>query len=65
MHVHRWSDALTGDLHQSEFAERQDVMASTIALHDLCHVFVELLIVLSAVHIDEINDDDAAHIPEP
>ena len=64
VHVHCWTDALSGDLHESELAQRQDVVAGTVALHDLCHVFVELLVVFRAVHVDEIDHDDATHIAQ-
>ena len=60
-YVHDGTDALTRYLHEAEFAQRQDVMTSSVALHQLAHVFVELLTVLGRLHIDEINNDDEAY----
>ena len=48
----------------SELAQWKDVVTGTVALHDLRHVFVEFLVVLGTVHVDEIDDDDASHVPE-
>ena len=64
MHVHSRTDTLSCDLHETEFAQWQDVVACTVTLHDLCHVFVELLVVLGTVHVDEIDNDDATHVSQ-
>ena len=45
-YIHGWTYALAGDLHQSEFAERQNVVLGSVFLHVLAHTFVELLPVL-------------------
>ena len=63
-HFHDGAHALTGDLHQAELAQRQDVVAGAVALHVFYHAFVELLAVLGEVHVDEVHDDDAAHIAQ-
>ena len=63
-YVHDGTDALTRYLHEAEFAQRQDVMTGTVALHQLAHVFVELLTVLGRLHVDEIDNDDAAHVAQ-
>lgn len=56
--------AVTGNLHETEFAERQDVVTGTVALHELFHAVVELLPVVGIVHVDVVDDDDAAHIAQ-
>ena len=62
--THSWAYTLTGDLHESEFRQRQDVMACSVFLHVLTHALVEQLTVLGQFHVDKVDDDDAAHIPE-
>ena len=39
-------------------------MASSVALHQLAHVLIELLTVFCQLHIDEIDDDNAAHVSQ-
>ena len=56
---------VTGNLHESELAERQYVVSGSVALHELFHAVVELLPVLGIVHVDVVDDDDAAHIAQP
>ena len=64
VYFHDGSHALACDLHQSEFAQGQDVVAGPVALHILYHAFVEFLSVLGDVHINEVHDDDASHISQ-
>ena len=40
-------------------------MACTVFLHVLAHSLIEQLPVLRQVHVYEIHNDDASHIPEP
>ena len=40
-------------------------MACAVALHVLDHSFVELLSVFCQCHVDEVDDDDAAHVSQP
>ena len=62
IHVHGRADALTGDLHQTELAERQNIMFCTVFLHVLTHAFVEFLPVFSKIHINEVDNDDSSHV---
>ena len=64
VHVHGRAYTLAGNLHESEFAERQDVVLGTVFLHVLAHAFVEFLPVLGQTHIDEVDYNDAAHITQ-
>lgn len=56
---------VAGNLHEAELAERQYVVPGPVALHQLFHAFVEFLPVLGIVHVDVVDDDDAAHIAQP
>src|SRR3712207_2102548 len=60
----RLTYTLTCDLHQSEFAQRKDLVRGSISLHQLHHVLVESLIVCSFVHIDEVDHDDASEVSQ-
>lgn len=61
--IHSRTYPLACDLHQSEFAKGQNIMFRTVFLHILAHTFIELLPVLGKVHVDEVDNDDASHIP--
>ena len=63
-YIHSRTHTLTRDLHESELTERQDIVASTVFLHVLAHALIEQLSVFCQCHIDEIDDDDAAHISQ-
>ena len=63
--VHGRPHSLSGDLHQSEFAQWQYVVACTVFLHVFAHSLIQQLPVLRKVHIDEIHNDYSTHIPEP
>jgi hypothetical protein len=62
--VHGGAHALTCDLHQSELAQRQNVVACTVFLHVLAHALIEQLPVLGQVHVDEVDHDDSSHITQ-
>ena len=55
---------LAGDLHQSELAKRENVVAGTVVSHHLTHVVVKSLSVLSLSHVDVVDDDDSTHIAQ-
>ena len=40
-------------------------MAGTVLLHVLAHSFVEHLAVFGQIHVDEVDDDDSAHVAQP
>ena len=61
-YVHSGTHTLTGNLHQTEFAEGQDVVLCTVFLHVLTHAFVQFLAVFGKVHVDKIDNDDSSHI---
>ena len=58
------ADALTRDLHESELAEREDVVTRTVICHHFAHVFEELLTMFGLVHVDKVDDDDATHVAQ-
>ena len=64
LHFHCRPHTLTRDLHQSELTERQHVMFGAIAFHELANIVVKLLLMLLRIHINEIDDDDAAYIAQ-
>ena len=55
---------LTGDLHQSEFTQRQNRMFRPVDFHTGFHFIIQFLPVFGQLHIDKINNDDASHIPQ-
>ena len=56
---------MAGDLHQAEFAERQDGVACFVALHFFAHDIEQLFAVFGFLHVDEVNNDDATHVAQP
>ena len=64
-YVHGGTYPLARDLHETKFAKRQYVVTRAVLLHDLHHVLVELVTMLSLGHIDEVNNYDAAYITQP
>ena len=54
--------SLTGNLHQSELRQGEDVVTCAVGLHVLAHALIEDLPVFRLVHVDEVNDDDSAHV---
>ena len=58
------ADALPGDLDEAKLGGRQDGVLGTVARHLLAEFLEEFLAVLGLVQVDEIDDDDAAHIAQ-
>ena len=52
-------------LHKSKLAERQHVMSCPVVFHQVADIVVELLLMFGCVHVDEVDDDYAAHISQP
>ena len=52
-------------MHQSELAQRQNVVPGAVCLHVFAHTLVEHLSVFGQVHVYEVDDNDAANISEP
>lgn len=63
--IHGRTYPLARDLHQSEFAQRKDVVFGPVFLHVLAHALVKFLPVFCQVHIDEVHHNDSAHISQP
>ncbi len=63
--IHCRADALTCNLHQSELAQWQDVVAGSVFLHVLAHAFIEHLTVFGQIHVNEVHHDDASHVAQP
>ena len=64
LHFDGRSNALACDLHQAELTERQHIMFGAIAIHQLPHIVVQLLLMVFIIHIDEIDNDDSAYIAQ-
>ena len=64
IYVDSWAHSLACYLHQSELAQRQDVVACAVVFHLLAHPFVEHLPVFGKVHVDEVHHDDASHVAQ-
>ena len=60
--VHCRTHALACNLHQPEFAERQNIMPCPVFLHIGTHSFIKLLTVFGFIHIDEVHDNDTTHV---
>ncbi len=56
--------ALPGHLHDPERGNRQDVILRLIAGHFPLHAVVNGVAVLLRLHVDEVEDDQAADIPQ-
>ncbi len=64
MDVENRADALAGNLHEPEFAQRQDVVTGSVVGHNLAHVVVKLLAVFVLGHVDEVDNNNAAHVAQ-
>ena len=53
---------LAGDLHQTEFLERQNIVASAVLLHVFDHTLIKLLAILGQIHVDKVHHNNSAHI---
>ena len=54
-----------GDLDQAQIGEAEDVGAGLVPAHLPFEAFEDHLFVLFRLHVDKVDDDDAAHIPQP
>ena len=57
-------DPLPGDLHQAELADARHVVARLVARHRLGEGALDLPDVLGRLHVDEVDDHEAADVPE-
>ena len=64
LYLYRRTYTLTRDLHESELTERQHIVLSAITFHQFAYIIVQLLLVAFVVHVDKINNDDAAYISQ-
>ena len=64
LHFHCRANALTCDLHEAELTERQHIVLGSVAVHEGTYVLVELLLMVLVIHVDKIDDDDAAYIAQ-
>ena len=56
-------DPFSGDRHQPEIIELENLVRSAVSAHRLFQRLHDLLAVLALIHVDEIDHDDAAQIP--
>ena len=61
---HLRAHALPRDLHETELAEGQDGVLGAVAGHVFHHRLVEHLPVVGALHVDEVDEDDAAEVAQ-
>ena len=64
LHLHRRSNPLSRDLHESELTEREHIMLRAVAIHQFSHIVIQLLLMLFRIHVDKIDDDDSSDIPQ-
>ena len=57
-------DAFAGDRHQAEIVERENLVRRPVYAHGLFEDLHHFLAVLALVHIDEVDHDDAAKVPQ-
>ena len=58
------SHALTGHLHEAEIAHRERLGARAVAAEVSAQLLQDLVAVRPRLHVDEIRDDDAAHVTQ-
>ena len=58
-------DAFAGDGDQAEIVERQNLVGRPVGPHGLFEGLHHLLAILALVHVDEVDDDDAAEVAQP
>ena len=58
------TDAVACDLHQAEFAQRQDGVPRFVAFHLFGHEVEEGFAVLGLGHIDKVDDDYTSHVAQ-
>ena len=66
--VHRVREAfmqpLAGHFHEAKLRDGQDLRLGLVPLRVLDHGLVDRLLVLAALHVDEVHHDEAAHVPQ-
>ena len=63
--LQRLLHALAGDRHQSEIVELENLRRRAIVAQRFFQRHHHLLAILALVHVDEVDDDDAAQIAQP
>ena len=58
------TDSLSGNLHEPKLAQREYLVCGSITGHKLYHMLVELLIVRSLIHIDEVYHNNPSQISQ-
>jgi hypothetical protein len=58
------ANTLPCNLHEAKFTKRQDVMLCTVIGHNFLHMFIYFWR-FACMHINKIDNDYAAHIPQP
>ena len=56
--------ALAGHLHEAELGDGEDVGAGAVAAEGGLHGLVNLVLVLAALHVDEVDDDESADVAQ-
>ena len=56
--------ALAGHLHQAKLGDGQDVGLGPVPAEQLLHALIDLLLVFAALHVDEVEDDQAADVAQ-
>ncbi|VTY36367.1 Uncharacterised protein [Xylophilus ampelinus] len=60
----RWLQALAAHLHQAELADRAELHARAILAQRIAQAAFDLAAVLRLVHVDEVDDDQAAQVAQ-
>ena len=58
-------EALTGHLHEAELGDGQHLSLGLVTLQMIKHELVHGLLVAAVFHVDEVHNDQAAHVAEP
>ena len=62
--AHAFGMALAGHFHQAELGDGQDVRFGFVAAQAFLDALIDRLLVAARFHVDEIQDDQAAHVAQ-
>ncbi len=61
----RGPQTLAGHLEQAEARELADLDAGPVHLHRIAQPILDFALILARLHVDEVDDDQAADVPDP
>ena len=61
----RWAQALAAELEQAELADGRELHPRAVLAHRVAQSLLDLAAVLALLHVDEVDDDQAAEVAQP